>query len=99
MLRFLLGGVVAFGLGAGALPPWLVLPPTPALPRAAVAGHVTVNGARLWYAELGRGHAQTVVLLHGGLANSNYWGLLAPDLARDYHVVLIDTRPWALRAQ
>lgn len=72
--------------------PWLVLPPTPALPKAAVSGVATVNGARLWYAQMGRGHTQTVVLLHGGLANSNYWGLLAPDLARDYHVVMIDSR-------
>ena len=37
------------------------------------------------------GEGPPVVLLHGGLANSNYWGLLVPELARHYRVVVIDS--------
>ena len=32
-----------------------------------------VNGIKIWYAEFGQG--APVILLHGGLANANYWGL------------------------
>ncbi|MEI2299846.1 alpha/beta fold hydrolase [Ensifer sp. MJa1] len=31
-------------------------------------------------------------MLHGGLANSNYWGRQVPDLARSCQVIVMDTR-------
>ena len=49
-----------------------------------------MNGIKIWYAVYGRG--QAVVLLHGGLGNSNYWGDLAPVLARHYRVIVMDSR-------
>lgn len=52
--------------------PWLALPPTPALPEPSDQGRASVNGAAIHYARFGRG--EPVIFLHGGLANSNYWG-------------------------
>jgi hypothetical protein len=54
---------------------WLTLPATPSLPKPAQSGYAPVNGIKIWYATFGRGEP---VLLHGGLANSNYWGNQAP---------------------
>jgi pimeloyl-ACP methyl ester carboxylesterase len=70
--------------------PWMGLPPTPALPSATHSGFAPVNGIRLWYAEFGQG--PPVILLHGGLANSNYWGLQVRALAPAYHVIVLDSR-------
>ena len=49
-----------------------------------------VNGIRIWYATFGRG--KPVLLPHGGLANSNYWGNQVPALAKGYRVVVMDSR-------
>ena len=68
----------------------MTLPPTPSLPAAERSGYAPVNGINLWYATFG--HGPPVILLHGGLANSNYWGDLVPVLARNYQVVVIDSR-------
>jgi pimeloyl-ACP methyl ester carboxylesterase len=54
------------------------------------SGYAPVNGIRIWYAIFGRG--ELVLLLHGGLANSNYWGNQVPPLARHYQVVVMDSR-------
>ena len=75
---------------ASAEPQWLTLPPTPTLPTAAQSGLAPVNGIKLWYAEFGQG--APVILLHGGLANSNYWGLLVRALAPHYRVIVVDSR-------
>ena len=81
-------------LGAGgsarAEDPWMVLPPTPSLHEPAVSGYAPVNGIKIWYAEFGQG--EPVILLHGGLANSNYWGLLVPALDKNYRVIVMDSR-------
>jgi pimeloyl-ACP methyl ester carboxylesterase len=78
------------GATARAADPWMVLPPTPTLPKAAVIGYAPVNGVKIWYAEFGKG--QPVILLHGGLANSNYWGNLVPALDKHYRVIVMDSR-------
>ena len=69
---------------------WQILPPTPAPVPNETTGYASVNGIRLFYATLGEG--QPVVLLHGGLANSDYMGLQAAALASRYRVILIDSR-------
>ena len=69
---------------------WETLPPTPTLPKLAQSGYAPINGIRIWYASLGRG--EPVFLLHGGLANSNYWGNQVPALARHYRIVVMDSR-------
>ncbi|MGD0107688.1 MAG: alpha/beta fold hydrolase [Rhodopila sp.] len=33
-----------------------------------------------------------MVFLHGGLANANYWGLQVPAVARQYQVIVMDSR-------
>jgi pimeloyl-ACP methyl ester carboxylesterase len=70
--------------------PWERLPPTPALPKSEHSGIAAVNGIRLWYTVYGRG--DPVILVHGGLANSDYWGLQIPVLARHYRVIVLDSR-------
>jgi pimeloyl-ACP methyl ester carboxylesterase len=69
---------------------WLTLPPTPTLPAARDSGYAPINGVKIWYAEFGQG--EPVILLHGGLANSNYWGNQVPALARHYRVIVMDSR-------
>ena len=70
--------------------PWYRLPPTPTLPKVEQSGIAAVNGIRLWYAIYG--HGNPVILVHGGLANSDYWGLQIPVLARRYQVIVLDSR-------
>src|SRR5258706_16320393 len=79
ILLFLLSCLV-FSRQAAAVPAWLSLPPTPALPTTDASGYVEVNRVKIWYATFGSGPA--VILLHGGLANGNYWGEEVPVLAR-----------------
>ncbi len=78
------------GTAARAEPQWMTLPPTPSLPSSAQSGYAEVNGVKIWYAVFGKG--QPVILLHGGLANSNYWGSLVPALSGDYQVIVMDSR-------
>jgi pimeloyl-ACP methyl ester carboxylesterase len=71
-------------------PQWLTLPLTPKLPTAVESGYAPVNGIKIWYATFGSG--APVILLHGGLANSNYWGDLVPALAPLYRTIVMDSR-------
>jgi pimeloyl-ACP methyl ester carboxylesterase len=75
---------------ARATPRWLTLPSTPTLPRTEHSGTAPVNGIKIWYAEFGRG--EPVILLHGGLANANYWGNQVPVLAKRHRVIVMDSR-------
>src|SRR5216684_1366159 len=75
---------------ARAEPQWLSLPPTPTLPKAVESGYAPLNGVKIWYASFGRG--EPVILLHGGLANSNYWGNQVRALALRYRVIVMDSR-------
>ena len=90
--RFLLVAVVifAFSTPASAVPQWLTLPPTPTLPKALHSGLVPINGIKIWYAEFG--HGKPVIMIHGGLANSNYWGKQVPALDKRYRVIVMDSR-------
>jgi alpha-beta hydrolase superfamily lysophospholipase len=83
-------GLLLVATLARAEPPWLTLPPTPNLPTPAKSGYAPINGIKIWYAIFGRG--APVILLHGGLANANYWGELVPALAPRYRVVVMDSR-------
>jgi len=90
LLFFLLTGLSAATEPVRAEPQWETLPPTPTLPKPAQSGYAPVNGIRIWYASFGRG--EPVLLLHGGLANSNYWGHQVPVLTGRYRVVVMDSR-------
>ncbi len=89
-LAFLCLLMLAAPVAANAEPQWLTLPPTPALPQAAQSGYAPVNGVRIWYASFGRG--EPVILLHGGLSNSNYWGNQVRALEGRYRVIVMDSR-------
>ena len=69
---------------------WQTLPPTPAPIAGEKTGYAKVNGIRLYYAVIGQG--APVVLLHGGLANSDYWGRQVKALAPHHRVILVDSR-------
>ena len=99
----LLATVAAFGLAilfgsamlaaSPAMPtePWLTLPQTPTLPKADVSGYAPVSGVKIWYAEFGQG--EPVLFVHGGLANSNYWGhQIRALVAAHYKVIVMDSR-------
>lgn len=92
MFRNLLAAlVVTVAISAAhAAPQWLNLPPTPTLPKATQSGFAPVNGIKVWYAIFGRG--EPVLLLHGGLANANYWGHQVRALQRHYQVIVMDSR-------
>jgi pimeloyl-ACP methyl ester carboxylesterase len=82
--------VAAAICAAHATPQWLNLPPTPTLPKATESGLAPVNGIKVWYAVYGRG--EPVLLLHGGLANANYWGHQVRALQRQYQVIVMESR-------
>ncbi len=69
---------------------WETLPPTPPPVPGEHIGHARINGIRLYYAVIG--HGSPVVLLHGGLANSDYWGNQVKALAPFHTVILMDSR-------
>ena len=77
---------------ARAEPQWLTLPPTPSLPKAAQSGYAPVNGVRIWYAAFGPNGGEPVILLHGGLANADYWGNQVRALKGHYRVIVMDSR-------
>jgi pimeloyl-ACP methyl ester carboxylesterase len=70
---------------------WRTLPAPRPLPPRRLAGFAPHDGARIWFQTFGSG--PPVILLHGGLADSRYWGDQVPALARaGYRVILIDSR-------
>jgi pimeloyl-ACP methyl ester carboxylesterase len=70
--------------------PWQALPPTPAPLPGLHTGHAKLDGISLFYAQTG--HGSPVVVLHGGLANSDYLGNQVRALARHHRVVVVDSR-------
>ncbi len=69
---------------------WQTLPPTPAPIPTEHSGQATVNRISVHYAIYGQG--SPVILLHGGLANTDYWGHQVPELAARHTVILMDSR-------
>jgi len=51
---------------------------------------VDVGGCAINYLQWGNVRKPGVVLVHGGAANAHWWAFIAPQLARNYHVVAID---------
>jgi pimeloyl-ACP methyl ester carboxylesterase len=75
---------------ASATEHWEVLPPTPAPIQSERSGHANANGISIYYAVYG--HGSPVILLHGGLANADYWGNQIKALAPHHTVIVMDSR-------
>src|SRR5271170_8446319 len=91
MRRFVLACVfVLAALPAAATERWETLPPTPAPIVTARSGFAHANGIAIHYAIYGRG--SPVIFLHGGLANSDYWGNQVRPVAAHHTVILMDSR-------
>ncbi|NWE12518.1 alpha/beta fold hydrolase [Pseudomonas yamanorum] len=69
---------------------WEILPPTPAPIAGAKTGYAAVNGIKVYYTKTG--HGSPVILLHGGLSNSDYWGNQVKALAAKHTVISLDSR-------
>lgn len=69
---------------------WETLPPTPAPVAGTKSSYAAVNGIKVYYTRTG--HGSPVVLLHGGLSNSDYWGNQVKALAARHTVISIDSR-------
>jgi pimeloyl-ACP methyl ester carboxylesterase len=69
---------------------WETLPPTPTPIPTDRTGELEVNGIKIHYAIYGQG--SPVIFLHGGLANTDYWGNQVPAVAAHHTVILIDSR-------
>ena len=90
MRALLLMILLALSIPAGAAQRWEILPPTPAPIPADRGGQANVNGISLHYAVYGRG--SPVILLHGGLANLDYWGHQIAALKSRHMVIAMDSR-------
>jgi pimeloyl-ACP methyl ester carboxylesterase len=75
---------------ASAAEPWQILPPTPKPIAADRSGEAPINGISIHYRVYGKG--APVVLLHGGLANADYWGHQITALAPNHMVIVMDSR-------
>ncbi|WP_315742388.1 alpha/beta fold hydrolase [Bradyrhizobium sp. SZCCHNR1075] len=90
--------LLVFGLAAlqpAAAEPWEMLPPTPQPVATQRAGQAAVNGIKIYYRVYGQVPQQggtPVILLHGGLANADYWGHQVEALAPHHMVVVMDSR-------
>jgi pimeloyl-ACP methyl ester carboxylesterase len=77
-------------LPAHATERWETLPPTPPPIATDRSGEAQVNGISIHYRIYGSG--SPVIFLHGGLANSDYWGAQVPAVAAHHTVILMDSR-------
>ena len=91
-MRWALALVVALAATSDARPRprWETLPLPPTMPTATRSGYVDVKDAKIYYATYGKG--DPVILLHGGLGNSDHWAFQVPEFAKQYRVVVIDSR-------
>jgi hypothetical protein len=69
---------------------WEQLPSPPDLPKPDRSGMAAVNGIKIWYAVFGQG--SPIIMVHGEAGSSKYWGLQILVLARQYEVIVLDSR-------
>ncbi|CAE6498581.1 unnamed protein product [Rhizoctonia solani] len=75
-------------------PTWETLPPTPTLPGNPAGTKTPINGVEIWHAEFGIKSASRlpVIMLHGALASSRWWGNEVKQLMKNNYVIVMDTR-------
>jgi pimeloyl-ACP methyl ester carboxylesterase len=69
---------------------WQTLPLPPAMPKATSTGYVKLDDAKIFYSIYGKG--DPVLLLHGGLGNSEHFAFQLPALVDKFQVIAIDSR-------
>lgn len=69
---------------------WQTFHALPAMPAPHASGSVASESATIHYATYGSG--RPVILLHGGLSNSEYWANQIAPLAKRNRLILIDSR-------
>jgi pimeloyl-ACP methyl ester carboxylesterase len=84
-------GRAAQAVGKTETSAWLSLPPTPKLPAPRRSETASVNGTKIYFEQFGEA-GPPVLMLHGGLGNSNYWGHQVAELAKHFSVTVMDTR-------
>ena len=82
--------LIVSALPARAAERWETLPPTPPRITTERGGQANANGISIHYAVYGQG--SPVILLHGGLANANYWGKQVEALMPHHTVIVMDSR-------
>ena len=82
--------LVLIAFSTSAAERWEMLPPTPAPIPATRSGNANVNGISIYYAVYGNG--SPIILLHGGLANADYWGNQIKALMPRRTVIVMDSR-------
>jgi pimeloyl-ACP methyl ester carboxylesterase len=75
---------------ASAAERWETVPAAPPLPPALESGYAPVNGIKMYYAIYGQG--DPVLLIHGGLANADYWANQVLALSKTHKVIVADSR-------
>jgi pimeloyl-ACP methyl ester carboxylesterase len=75
---------------AGAVELWKTLPEPPTTPRAKAIGYANVNGAEIFFTI--HGYGEPLILLHGGLGNTDYWGGQIAAFSAKYKVISIASR-------
>lgn len=88
-------GLLTFGLAATTLAAekWETLPATPALPAPISNVRQSIDGVELWYQKYNEAAGGTpVVLIHGGLGYSAYFGDVISQLSTSRYVIAVDRR-------
>jgi pimeloyl-ACP methyl ester carboxylesterase len=75
---------------ASAAERWESLPDAPPMPPAAESGYAPVNGIKMYYAIYGQG--DPILLIHGGLANADFWANQVIALSKTHKVLVADSR-------
>ena len=88
LLAFAIAALLAFS--AAAAERWNTLPPLPPMPKPSQSGIAPVNGITMYYAVFGEG--DPILLIHGGLANSDYWASEVAELSKTHKVIVADSR-------
>ena len=93
-LIILLTGLLAMScaISQTAIPLWKTMPDTPIMPTADESGFAPVNDIKMYYALFNKDGQEPVILLHGGLASSEEWGLEVPLLSKTHKVIIADSR-------
>ncbi|KAF3359074.1 Bromodomain-containing factor 2 [Verticillium dahliae VDG1] len=93
----LIASVAVFGSGVNSFairqnpPAWTTLPPTPELPAPISTATTLINGVQLWMQKYNeKANAIPIVMDHGGLGYSAYFGSVISRLVADGYYMAVD---------